>query len=306
MDRQRILKEAQQIAKEFSFWMVSGNVAHLYGYVYEVSDRKFEMEIKFDDSFPNSPPQMIYTDEIKNLLGKFKLVSITNWKSENKVVEIVRELKTKILNKLKQLGEIAEDQVIQIKEEQIEGNITENEKYITPDLNVYPPDFQHVDLVSSSDSLGETVNKERPMNGSSDGFNDLADKESYEGSDVISQEEEPKESGQLSVLFNTELGLIQQIYAYDQPNPNQAIINVYITVTLSKTFIISINFANYPKLPIISFPDEIKKILDDPYRTLSTLKNWDSKNPVHVVDILHELENKLFFIKDIESQSKQI
>ncbi len=42
MDKQRILKEAQKIASKFSFWMVSGNIAHLYGYVYETPEKKIE------------------------------------------------------------------------------------------------------------------------------------------------------------------------------------------------------------------------------------------------------------------------
>ncbi|MHA2127868.1 MAG: hypothetical protein ACXACX_19120 [Candidatus Hodarchaeales archaeon] len=306
MDRQRILKEAQQIAKEFSFWMVSGNVAHLYGYAYQDSDNKFELEIKFDDSFPNSPPQMIYTNVIKELLGDFKLDSITNWKVESTVVEIVKELKAMILNKLKPIEEIPEDQAIPIEEVQTKNEVTENEEYITPDLNTYPPDFQYEGLISNSDPIGETINTENSIDQSSKDFNTPPLEKPYEESDIISQAEEQKESSQTSVVFNTELSLIQQIYAYDQSSPNKAIIDVYITVTLSKTFVISINFTNYPKLPIIDFPDEIKKILNDPYRTLNTLKNWNDKNPVHIVDVLHELENKLFFIKDIESQSKQI
>ncbi len=110
MDRQRILKEAQQIAKKFSFWMVSGNIAHLYGYAYETPERKFELEIKFDDTFPNSPPQMIYTNEIKELLGGFKLDSLTNWLPERAVVEIVRELRAKIVNKLIAIGRVLENQ----------------------------------------------------------------------------------------------------------------------------------------------------------------------------------------------------
>lgn len=56
MDTKRILKEAQKIASKFSFWMVSGNITHLYGYAYEQSEKKYELEIKFDDDFPTSPP----------------------------------------------------------------------------------------------------------------------------------------------------------------------------------------------------------------------------------------------------------
>ena len=41
MDKQRILREAQKIAAKFSFWMVSENIAHLYGYVYETPEKKY-------------------------------------------------------------------------------------------------------------------------------------------------------------------------------------------------------------------------------------------------------------------------
>lgn len=46
MDKQRILREAQKIASKFSFWMVSGDIAHLYGHVYETSDKKYEEDIR--------------------------------------------------------------------------------------------------------------------------------------------------------------------------------------------------------------------------------------------------------------------
>ncbi|MFX1478918.1 MAG: hypothetical protein ACFFCI_12375, partial [Promethearchaeota archaeon] len=88
MDRQRILKEAQRIAKEFSFWMVSGNIAHLYGYVLESQEKKYELEIKFSENFPQKPPEMIYHDEIKDLIGDFELIKLRNWTSESRVVDI--------------------------------------------------------------------------------------------------------------------------------------------------------------------------------------------------------------------------
>ena len=64
MDRQRILREAQKISKQFSFWMVSGDISHLYGYVYETPEKKYELEIKFNEEFPNTPPQLIYHNDI--------------------------------------------------------------------------------------------------------------------------------------------------------------------------------------------------------------------------------------------------
>ena len=53
-------------------------------------------------------------------------------------------------------------------------------------------------------------------------------------------------------------------------------------------------------------PDEVKNIIGDPSTSLEILKKWDSKKPRHILDILHELEKKLFFIKEIESQYKKL
>ncbi|MFX1503939.1 MAG: hypothetical protein ACFFDH_23455 [Promethearchaeota archaeon] len=284
MDNQRILKEAQRIAKKFSFWMVSGNIAHLYGYVHETPEIKYELEIKFDEDFPNIPPQMIYHDEIKELLGNFQLNNIINWTPDSTVVNIIHELKSKIEDALKLPKEISEKQLIPIEEEQTE------EEYITPDLNEFPPDFQYEKFITPSDSTSDLFYTETPIDSPS--------------GDV--QEDLIEGSEPLSVAVNTELSLIQQEYAYDQPGSNEADINIYVTITLTKTFMIRIDFTKYPEKPVITFPEEIKKILGDPYKTLDTVMEWNSKNSIHIVEILHEIEKKLLFIKEIETQSKKI
>ena len=109
MDKQRILKEAQKIASKSSFWMVSGNIAHLYGYVYETPEKKIEMEIKFDETFPNSPPQLIYHDDIKELLGDIQLEKHLNWTLESNVVDIIHELKLKIQDALHKPDALTKD-----------------------------------------------------------------------------------------------------------------------------------------------------------------------------------------------------
>ena len=96
MNKQRILKEAQTIASNFSFWMISGDISHLYGYVLETPDKKYELEIKFDENFPNSPPHFIYHDAIQNLLGDVQLNKLRMWTSESSVVDIIHELNLKL------------------------------------------------------------------------------------------------------------------------------------------------------------------------------------------------------------------
>ena len=96
MDKQRVMREAQAIASDFSFWMVSGDISHLYGYVHETPERKYELEVKFDEKFPDNPPELLYYKEIKKLLGKFELDSLNPWTPDSNVVDVLKELKRKI------------------------------------------------------------------------------------------------------------------------------------------------------------------------------------------------------------------
>ena len=112
MDKQRILKEAQKIAADFSFWMVSGNITHLLGHVYETSEGKYELEIKFSEEFPNSPPNLIYHKEIKELLGDFHLETLHNWSADSSVVNVVHELRNIILNALDKSEDLGEESLI--------------------------------------------------------------------------------------------------------------------------------------------------------------------------------------------------
>jgi len=303
MDKQRILKEAQRIAAKFSFWMVSGNIAHLYGYAYETPEVKYELEIKMDEDFPNSPPQLVYRDEIKELLGEFKLSNLEKWTADSAIVDIIHELKARIQEALSGGPRIIEEQdlvPIMVDDSISTEPSTSSEEYITPDLNAYPDDYQTNDYYTPSSS-GEDYSYEEPPQTPKPQIFQPATEEISEPSDTSFAE--PDET---SLAVNTELGLIQQEYAYDQRGQKKADINIYITITLTKTFVVQIDFTNYPEKPKISFPDEMKSLLGDPYQALDTLKKWNPKKAPHIVDILRETETKLFFIKDIEAEAKKI
>lgn len=295
LDKQRILKEAQKIAKEFSFWMVSGNIAHLYGYVYEIPEKKFELEIKFDEGFPNNPPQLLYHDEIKDVLGEIQLEKRIHWTPESKVVDILNELKLKIQEAIQIPKAISEEELSLIKASEKPDDSLETEEYITPDLNAFPPEYQSEDYIVPSDTNNNLF------------YTEQASVDSSESTEARSNDGPfYDETEQLSLELTTELGLIQQEFAYDQKGSSATQINIYITITLTKTFIISIDFTNYPEKPTILLPDEVKNILKDPNASLVTLKNWNSKKPLHIVEVIRELEKKLYFIKEIESQYKNI
>ncbi len=291
MEKQEILREAQKIAANYSFWMVSGNIAHLYGIVYETPEKKYELEIKFDDQFPNSPPNLLYHDEIKELLGDFHLEAISNWIPESAVVDLIHELSIKIQKALETLHQESKSKI----------DLLETEKYITPNLNAFPLDFEIDGFTLPTFSNDNQYEMNSSLNTNLN-FN----KNSKTESQPSYQEQFFEESESSSVDISTELGLIQQEYAYDQKGPKGGDINVYITITLAKTFIIAVDFTRYPEKPILSFPEEVINILGDLNKTLETLKKWSSKKPLHIIDILHELEIKLYLIKDIEVESKKI
>jgi len=324
MDKQRILKEAQEIASKFSFWMVSGNIEHLFGYVYETPERKYELEITFDENFPFKPPNFIYHNEIKDLLGNIPLETRNDWSENSSVLEMLQELNTKIQQALagldkekdKQINKISEDHhffknnLVEKSfetdgdEEESKENEIKEEEYIIPDLSAYPPDFEYEEFTTPAKALESSLYEED---------SDLKKKNEKKNDEILSQETstltEPElfaDHEQTSITLNTEISLIQQEYAYDQKSQQKGDLNIYLTITLAKTFIIHINFTNYPARPVVNVPEEAYKLIGDVYQKLKILKTWNEKRPFHVVDILHELETKLFFIKDIEQESKKI
>ena len=245
LDKQRILKEAQQIAKEFSFWMVSGNIAHLYGHVYESSEKKYELEIKFDENFPQKAPELIYGKDITELIGDIELNGFINWTPESLVVDIIHELKTKIQETLQVQEAILEESSDTIKMDDKPDEAFETEEYITPDLDAYPPDFQYDKFITPQDSHEVFFYNEETSPPPSEKTNTFPKEDTNNIVSEPIQETFIEEDKQLSILVNTELGLIQQEYAYDQVSQNPAEINVYITITLAKTFIIQVDFTPF-------------------------------------------------------------
>jgi ubiquitin-protein ligase len=326
MDKQRILKEAQKIATKFSFWMVSGNISHLYGIIHETPEEKYELEVKFDDDFPYIPPNLVYHKEIKELLGDFQLETVNNWAASSSVVDIIAEVKTKIQQALS-ASEKEEDQPISaisedynIPEEKIvEKSLetdrdekestekeTKEEEYITPDLSAYPPEIEYEQFVNPSESPENLFYEEESDEATIKTDEIKTDKIVSQEAPKLTEPELFADHEQTSVVLNTELGLIQQEYAYDQKSHHKGDLDIYLTITLAKTFIIHINFTNYPAKPSVDVPEEAFNLIGDVYQKLEVLRNWNVKQPSHIVDILHELENKLFFIKDIEQESKKI
>ncbi len=306
MKKQRILKEAQIIASQYPFWMVSGDIAHLYGFVLKTPEENYELEIKFGGDFPASPPHLTYHDKIKDLLGDIQLKTLKDWDETSRTIDILNELKSKLQSALKHTSNL-EQQNIDDAIQSTESSQTpshDDEEYITPDLNAFPPESQGNESNSLSSSGDELFYM--PEDSNKESYGEIESEALASENAVISPDELFASSDSPSVQIMTELGLIQQQYAYDQKSESKADIIVYMTITLTKTFLIHIDFSKYPQRPSISLPDNVKRLIPDPYETLQTLKKWKKKRPPHVIDILHELEKKLYSIKPIEEQLQKI
>ncbi|MFX1298942.1 MAG: hypothetical protein ACFFD2_29300, partial [Promethearchaeota archaeon] len=71
-------------------------------------------------------------------------------------------------------------------------------------------------------------------------------------------------------------------------------IRLYLSITLEKHYVMGIDFSNYPlDIPLITLQEEVKKVIGPP-STLNTIKNWDPKKPPHIIDIVREIEGKLY------------
>ncbi|MFX1288418.1 MAG: hypothetical protein ACFFFY_07640, partial [Promethearchaeota archaeon] len=285
-----------------------------------------ELEIKFDEDFPYTPPNLIYHKEIKELMGDIHLEAEKNWSENASVLEMLQELKTKIQQALnvtekeqdQSISEISEDynfqnntiveKSLETSEDQKDSTEKENteEEYITPDLSEYPPDFEYEQFVIPSESQESLFHEEDSDKTIEKSDEIKTDKILSDEATALTEPELFANQEQTSVVLNTEIGLIQQEYAYDQESPQKGDLNIYLTITLAKTFIIHINFTNYPAKPSVNVPEEAYNLIGDVYQNLEVLRTWNAKKPSHIVDILHELENKLFFIKDIELESKKI
>ncbi len=69
---------------------------------------------------------------------------------------------------------------------------------------------------------------------------------------------------------------------------------IYLSITLEKHYVMGIDFTNYPlEAPLVTVQEEVKMVIGDP-TTLETIKKWDPSNPPHVIDVVREIEGKLY------------
>ncbi|MFX1298965.1 MAG: hypothetical protein ACFFD2_29420 [Promethearchaeota archaeon] len=69
---------------------------------------------------------------------------------------------------------------------------------------------------------------------------------------------------------------------------------IYLSITLEKHYVIGIDFSSYPNdTPLITLQEEIKEVIGAP-STLDLIKNWDPQKPPHIIELIREIEGKLY------------
>ena len=329
MDNGRLLSEAQLIATEFKFFMVKGNLEHLYGYIYQSTDgeTQYPLEIKYTSDFPEAPPDFIFPQPIPNVPDEIELNSLNNWISESHVVDAVRELAELIKKYVEDTPKeapkkesIPEPQVQDLVEKSSEKEpeyLTPNmeefpsptpvepEQYLTPETTEYPyeqdeyinpdelPQWTEEDNIHESNTQNEqNVTPEQPVTSEP--------KPAYDPIQELATEVEP------DVQVSTEAALVQQEYAIDYVGGEMGVIEVYLTITIEQTFIVRIDFSNYPKRPVVTVQENLRKILNDVNTSIDILKNWNESRPKHIVGLIREIEGKLWFLSDIEQEMRLV
>jgi len=394
MDNDRLMTEAQLIAAKFKFFMVKGQINHLYGYIYESKDGsvKYALDITYDDTFPENPPIFSFPQVIPNLPQEIELQTLNTWTSESHVVDAVTELGEIIRNAVEGQGKPAQQIAVQKKtvaplppqnaavqkqqapvqkptiqppsqpsmqkkQEQAPQSAPEEavsepsqEEYLTPNMDNYPTDEQSEQYTSEEGQYDESGQfaEWKPEDFEQNESSGEENYEQYDESDLGAEEstepeapqppvkqpekqvakkttsqapaqKAPSQAAQKSapiieeptgeggdIAVSTEAALIQQEYAMDYIGDSAGKVEIYLTITIEQTFIIQIDFSDYPKRPKVELQEGLKTVLGNINNTIDVLKNWNEKKPGHVVQIIRELEGKLWFLSDLEAEAKLI
>ncbi|MHA1792151.1 MAG: hypothetical protein ACTSVI_05860 [Promethearchaeota archaeon] len=325
-----IYHEAELILGEFSdFWAVNEDINHLYGIVQKTGVKEYYVEVFFNVDFPRSPPQLKISKNIVDLLGNdISLKTLERWNENSHVVDVLRELKLKIEKRL-------EDDYLDLKvapkqdDQKIYSEFSTPEPFIfhgdgKQDLQVKPatrPPEEFKSSVESAPESDDETSQEEEVNvpehkvwsetdllqgGSTGTGTQIIDESAWAGDEKESIENKVLTGDPMrDARLKEEHDKIMMEYSFDY-NSNIADINIYLTISIESTFIIKINYFNYPERPIIEFPPTLSSLIKDPLNELNSLRNWNPSNPPHVIDIIHELESRLWRLNDIEMKIKKI
>ncbi|MHA1731744.1 MAG: hypothetical protein ACTSU5_07355 [Promethearchaeota archaeon] len=366
MSRDLLLGEAQLIGQNFSFWATDESYRHLFGYVYETPEKKYQVDLKFGDDFPSSPPQLFFSQDVVDLLGTaISLDSINQWTPDSHVVDILLEIRLKIQDALttpkplpvkpapqpsaaappaaapstaapstaepptgttgftgtsstsatpptstptgegtqgpggtpaapetgvKGTGDGGGEEGVTT------GSAVDDGGYITPDLGAYPVDG--MDGVQGD--IPTWTEDDSP--GTVDQLPTWTEDDLQGGTPA--QDEPPALPEEKNVAVLEQLAEIQQWFAIDQTGPGR--VQIYMTIPTGQTYLVEVDFHDYPAQPVLTLPPGIAEVIGDPYTSFDSLKAWDEGSPTPILSVLQELENRLFSLQDMETEVRMV
>ncbi len=327
MSREAVFNEAEQILAEFpDFWAVDENIYHLFGVVQKTGVKQYTVEIYFPNDFPASAPQIRISKEVAELLGKqIELKTLSNWKKGvSRVVDILKELKLLVDKSLEM--DVTE---LKISPKSKDGAQKSYSEFATPEpfefqasgnkpsgVKAVPRPAEGVKIkgvAEPEDEIkvfipdGKKWSEEglEQHKAGSEGSIDEGAWDSGAGSDDAGAEAgsltgDPEKDAALKV----ELDKLMTEYSIDYTSI--ADVNIYLTISVESTFIIHINYVNYPERPKVDLPDDLKSMIPNPYTQLASLRDWNAASPPSVVDVVRELEGSLWSLNEIEAKLKRI
>ena len=318
MSREAVFNEAEQILAHFpDFWAVDENIYHLFGVIQKTGVKQYTVEIYFPMDFPASAPQIRISKEVADLLGKqIELKSLLNWKKgTSRVVDILKELKM-LVDKMLEMDET------DLKSAPKEGAQKSYAEFVTPE----PFEFEAKGArsVPRSENDIEIKQVEEPEDDikviipehkqwSEEGLQ----QQQQTGDETFNAEDWEAAAPELApearsltgdankdAMLKAELDKIMVEYSMDYTSIAE--VNIYLSISVESTFLIHINFVNYPNRPVVQIPDSLKGMLPNLETQLKTLKEWKPEKKPSVIDIVRELEVKLWSLNEIEAKLKRI
>jgi ubiquitin-protein ligase len=323
MSRDAVFAEAEQILALFpEFWAVDENIYHLFGVIQKTGVKQYTVEVYFPADFPNSAPQIRISKEVSELLGKqIELKTLSSWKKgTSKVVDILKELKMLV-------DRMLEMDMADLKTSPKEGAPKSYAEFATPEpfefrsagnkpsgVKAVPrrgEDIRIKEVAEPEDDIKVYVPDGKTW--SEEGLEDHKTKSSgtfdettWEpatndvGADAKGSTGDPEKDAALK----TELDRLMTEYSIDYASISE--VNIYLSISVESTFIIHVNYANYPERPKLELPDDLKSWIPNPTNSLKTLREWNPAEPPAVVDVIRELEGKLWSLNEIEAKLKRI
>jgi len=114
---------------------------------------------------------------------------------------------------------------------------------------------------------------------------------------------EVKES--LTDELEEELNLVKSIYNVKTVEGKKYHLRIFYQLESDLHFEIEINYKDYPSKPKIIFHQGLEKIIRAP-QALDVIRNWNSSNPPHIVQIVQEIEQRFTAAHGIKDSEKLI